>query len=112
MTTAYRNRLSVSALAAATSFIALAAPAAAQSVCTQSTTTTTTFTCSNGTTVVVNGTFDTGASVGSATEGLVITDTAALNGTVSGNVGSTLSTEERPDVCLQQPAAMTQIGVR
>jgi len=93
MTTAYRNRLSVSALAAATSFIALAAPAAAQSVCTQSTTTTTTFTCSNGTTVVVNGTFDAGASVGSATEGLVITDTAALNGTVSGNVGSTLSTD-------------------
>jgi hypothetical protein len=85
MTTAYRNRLSVSALAAATSFIALAAPAAAQSVCTQ---TGTLVTCDNGGTVV---TLPAGISLDAgATQGIAISSaTAALPLTIGGTITTT-----------------------
>ena len=83
MTTVLRNRLTYSALAAASSFIALAAPAHAQSVCLQ---TGTTFSCTNG---GATGTVDATAIVG-GTEGLVLTDTGNLNVTASGSITSSL----------------------
>jgi len=83
MTTALRTRLTLPALAAASSLIAIAAPAHAQSVCTS--TTSTTFTCTNG---GVAGTVDSTATVG-GTQGLVLTDTAALNAALSGTLNST-----------------------
>jgi len=98
MTTVLRTRLTLSALAAASSLVALTAPARAQSVCTQSTTT---FSCTNG---GATGTLDATATVGVLSEGLLLTDTAGLNAVASGTVNSTLSS---PALLAVAPGSLT-----
>src|SRR6185369_136581 len=83
MTTAYRNRLSVSALAAASSFIALSAPVQAQSVCSS---VGTLVTCTNGTATT---TIDADAVINAAAQGLSITDPTSLSAAIGGTINTT-----------------------
>lgn len=84
MTTATRTRLSLSALAAASSLIAITAPAQAQSICSAAGTA---VTCTPGGTTT---TLDATASLVAASQGLRIADTAPL----TLNLGGTLSTTD------------------
>lgn len=78
------SRLTLPALAAATSLVALAAPAHAQSVCTA---VGTTFSCTDG---GVTGTLDATATVLATPQGLEITDaTDVLNATATGTINTT-----------------------
>ncbi|MEO0031492.1 MAG: hypothetical protein RIS94_1250 [Pseudomonadota bacterium] len=86
MIAALRNRLTLSALATASSLIALAAPAHAQSVCVA---TGGTFDCTDGT-VTATGTFaGTGATLVSLPQTLSLTGTGDLAVTAGGTVTST-----------------------
>lgn len=84
MKTVLRTRLSYSALAAASSLIAISAPAQAQSVCSL---TGTTFLCTNG---GATGTVDATAALnGTFGQGLYVTDAGTLVVSGSGTVNST-----------------------
>ena len=83
MTTVFSNRLTLSALAAASSLIAISSPVRAQSVCSV---TGTTFLCTNG---AATGTVDATTTIASVAQGLVITDPDTLALTGSGTINTT-----------------------
>lgn len=83
MTSKLRSRLTLSALATASSFVALAAPAHAQSVCTLSTTT---LTCLDGTTATVSGTVGGTGTITTTPGGLQVASTGTLAVGTSGTV--------------------------
>lgn len=95
--TALRTRLTFSALAAASSFIAISAPAYAQSVCVAAGAT---FNCTDGT-VNATGTFaGSGSALVSTPQALSLASTGNLSVAASGTVNSTSTTPLDPAVNL------------